>query len=138
MAIYSKDRRKYLRYIIKGGIVLKLEDGTARSVKTDLVNISFTGLSVYAKEEIEPGINVQIELITKLTLAPIIAKGRTKYVTKAKKHDSKGFKIGVEFVDVDKQDIEGVLQGLQRLVALEKRKKEQAKEKVARKDFDLL
>ena len=117
------EQRRYKRYNTEGTVILKPEDSSSRTIRTDLIDLSFLGIGVHAYEKIEAGIDVEFELKDKLRVEPIIGKGKIKYIQEIKKFDSKVFKIGIEFINVDKTAIQYILRRLQANLSIEARSK---------------
>lgn len=123
-SIYSKERRRYVRYKIEGSVILRIKDKTVSSVKVDLVDISFLGIGVDTQEEIKTGVKCQFELRTKLSGKAITGRARIKNVKELTKGNARSFRIGLEFIEVDKDAVQFLINGIQRAVAAEKRKEQ--------------
>ena len=119
--------RKYLRYHVLGSAVLKPEDGTSRNIKTDLADLSFLGMGVYAQDKIEAGSNVRFELLLRSWIDPVIGTGKVQYAVEVKQPTSRMFRMGIEFLDIDKRIIQDALSHIQAQIHAEARKKEQLK-----------
>ena len=103
-------------------MTLKPEDGTSRSIRTDLIDISFIGIGVYAEEKIEVGTDVSIELISRFWGEPIIGKGKIRYTREVKKHERNVFRIGVEFTDINKEAVRSIMNRIQADICAEAKK----------------
>ena len=103
--------------------MLKPENSASTAIKTDLVDLSFLGIGVYAPEKIEEGIDVEFELKDKLKDEPIIGKGKIVYTQEIKKSTSKVFKTGIEFIDIDKTAVLYILRRLQANISTQARNK---------------
>ena len=119
-----EERRRYKRFDTVGTVVLKPEDGTSRAVRADLINIGFTGITtVYVQEKIEVGIYVKLELISQLWNKPVICKGKIIHTEELRKYDSNVFRMGIEFIDIDKKAIQNILNLIQANILAEVRKR---------------
>jgi len=107
------EKRRYKRFNTKGRVVLKPEDGTARSITADLVDVNFLGLGVNAQEKIEPDISVQSELEHRFWSEPIVAQGKIKHTQEIKKPDSRLFRMGIEFTNIDQKTIKNFVNRIQ-------------------------
>ena len=107
------DRRNYLRYVLEGSVNLKADSSTSNIFKAVLVNIGFAGLSVFLEESLEIGTFVQFELVSTLTEKPLTGTGKVKNIRETKKHGNAGFRIGIEFVQVDKGIVISILNSIQ-------------------------
>jgi len=123
-----QERRKYLRFKTAGSVLLKTGDGTPAIIKAELFNISFEGFSIYAPEKIEVGANVRFELNINLWYESISGEGKIKYIHETKRPDE-SFRIGVEFVKVDRKAIQHIISLIQAGICAEARRKEQFKRK---------
>jgi hypothetical protein len=71
------ERRNYIRFMAKGQVELKTENDPPCVLTTDLIDVSFPGMAVYSKVNIDMGTPVQFEL--KLEELTRIFKGKGKY-----------------------------------------------------------
>lgn len=110
-------QREYTRFSTEATVVLKLEGEPSRSIKADLFDISFSGIGVYSPEKIEIDSEVKFELITKLLDRPILGKGKIRYIKETYINSTKVFKMGIEFVSVEKEAILGIINHLQRKIS---------------------
>ncbi|MCK9603223.1 MAG: PilZ domain-containing protein [Candidatus Omnitrophica bacterium] len=117
------ERREYIRYDIEGHIDLKTEDGAISSFKVDVIDISFLGVSVYSKEKIDILDKiVYFELISGLLEQPLIGKGRVKYIHEEIRNKAPVFRMGLEFIDMDKSALLHFLNITQEMLALKIRR----------------
>jgi len=123
-----QERRKYSRFNTKGSVILKTEDKASTSIKAELSNISFEGFSVHAAEKIEVDTNVRFELNINLWYEPISGEGKIKYIQEIKKPDQ-FFRMGVEFVKLDRKVIQHIISLIQAEICAETRRKEQFRRK---------
>jgi len=105
--------RKYTRLNAEGTVILRPKNDTSRSIKADLVDISFYGMGVYTQEILEADTDVKLELIAKLYNEPIIMEGRIKYAKEIKRQDKNVFRIGIEFISTEKKDIQYLMAHIQ-------------------------
>ena len=119
-----EERRRYKRLDAVGTVVIKPEAGTSRTVRADLINISFTGITtVYVQEKIEAGIYVKLELISQLWNKPVICKGKIIHTEEIGEYDPNVFRMGIEFIDIDKKAIQNILNLIQANILAEVRKR---------------
>jgi len=104
-----QERRSYIRYEVEGCVNLITEEDTPYTVKSDLKDIGYVGITVHANEKIEVGKDVKFELITKFGIQPVIGKGKIKNVQEIKKYGSNFYRLGIEFIDIDKVTIKDIL-----------------------------
>lgn len=115
------DRRNYLRYVLEGSVNIKSDSNAPNIFKAVLVDIGFTGLSVFLKESLEIGTFVQFELVSTLTENPLIGTGKVKNIREAKMYGNAGVRIGIEFVKVDNDIVISILNKIQTKIGQEKR-----------------
>lgn len=120
--LFMQDQRKYIRFNAEGSVILKSEDGKSCSIKADLADINLTGIGVYAQEELDTGINVKLELITKLSEEPIVGEGKVKYVREIKRNNTIVFRIGIEFTNIDKNAVQNIITRIQEEICARARK----------------
>ena len=118
-----QERRKYLRFNTPGSVVLKRGDGTPAIINTELLNISFDGFSVFTPEKIEIGNDVNFELSIKLWNEIIIGEGKVRYMH-GTKNPKEGFRIGVEFGNIDRKVIQNIINHIQAEICSEARRKD--------------
>jgi c-di-GMP-binding flagellar brake protein YcgR len=105
--------RKYTRLNAEGTVILRPKNDTSRSIKADLVDISFYGMGVYTQEKLEADTDVKLELIAKLYNEPIIMEGRIKYAKEIKRQDKNVVRIGIEFISTERKDIQYLMAHIQ-------------------------
>lgn len=130
-----KERRKYIRYDLEGWANLKFEvegtvdikpvDASSHGIKSELRDISFGGMSVLANEKIEVGVDVLFDLVTKFWDESIAGRGKIKYVREIKRYETAAFRIGIEFIDINKESIQDILNQILKEICEAARKKEQ-------------
>jgi len=104
-----RERRNYTRYNIEGKAIIK--DDQANSILADgsLINISYGGFSINTQTPLEIEKPVSFELTTDLSTSPLKGKGRVKNVSNTPGHGISYFRVGIEFVDVDRIDVLGLM-----------------------------
>jgi len=100
-----------------------LEYDVSRSIKADLVDICSSGMGVVTRESIEMGTNVAFEITTKLWNAPVIGEGKVIYVKEIQKEGDNVFRLGIDFVRVEKEVIRSIINLLQKDICSKARKK---------------
>ena len=121
------EKRAHIRYSVEGTISLKPEGGAPLIIKADLADICSGGLGVYSKEKIESGVDVTFELTTKLWHEPIIGRGKVGYSKEIKRHDGDIFKLGIQFIDIDKEALGYVITHIRGIICAETKKKHSKK-----------
>jgi len=120
------EKRSYLRFALKGNITLRPEDNPARIIKGDLINICFLGLAANLRENIGTGMTVQFELTTSLLKVPFTGKGKIQYMKRITVDNTPLLRVGVAFVDIDKDIIMRILNMIQHEISLQQRQKKKS------------
>ncbi len=100
-----QEKRGYQRYLINGSVNLKFEESDLSISKAELVDIGFIGFSIHSRDEIALGQIVQFEIIPELMDNSLIGKGRIKDIAQVPQNDVLVYRVGIEFIDVEKNDI---------------------------------
>lgn len=130
------ERRGYRRYAIEGHISLKTEDGVPSDFKINVIDVSFLGVTIYAKERINIADKVvDFELSSGLLEQPLTGKGRIKYINEELKNKVTAFRMGLEFVDVDKHNLLHFLNLIQEMVSSRIRRMGRAKKGPGQADY---
>lgn len=118
------EKRGYTRYNINGEITLKAENGDPIVLKVSVTDISFLGVSISLAENVDDLIDkvILFELTTELYSQFLSGKGKIKYTKEEKKGADLIYRIGLEFIDVDKDILLDFLQVVQERFSVKKTK----------------
>jgi c-di-GMP-binding flagellar brake protein YcgR len=132
-----KEQRRYVRHDLEGqvslnfemegSVNLRREDDLSHIVKADLQDISYGGISIWASEKMEVGLNVFFELVTKFWEEPITGKGKVRYAREMKRYGSNNIRMGLEFTDVNRETIKLILSRILEEICEAARKKQPKK-----------
>ena len=117
------EKRSYLRFALKGDITLHPEDNPSRIIKGDLVNIFFLGFAANLKVNIGTGMTVQFEITTSLLKVPLTGKGKIQYIKRITVDNTPLLRVGVTFIDIDKDIIMRILNMIQHEISTQQRQK---------------
>jgi len=117
------EKRSYLRFALKGDITLHPEDNPSRIIKGDLVNICFLGFAANLKVNIGTGMTVQFEITTSLLKVPLTGKGKIQYIKRITVDNTPLLRVGVTFIDIDKDIIMRILNMIQHEISTQQRQK---------------
>ena len=97
-----QERRGYVRFDVQGQAVIKCaeEPGGAQGEWTD---ISYGGFAMTTQDAFSSEEAVSFELTTDLLDEPLAGKGKIKNVNKVNRPGSAIFRVGIEFVDIDRR-----------------------------------
>lgn len=118
------EKRGYTRYNINGEITLKAENGDPIVFQVSVTDISFLGVSIHLAENVDDLIDkvILFEFTTELSSQSLSGKGKIKYAKEEKKEGDLFYRVGLEFVDVDKKALLYFLQAVQERLAVKKMK----------------
>lgn len=111
------EKRSHIRYAVNADINLKTDDGDSYVLKSGVTNISFHGATVFSPEKLDlENKPVHFELASGLSSESLKGKGRVKYIIKEERKDgSPLYKMGLEFIDIDKSAIMHFVNRLQEM-----------------------
>ncbi len=123
-----REQRRYIRYELEGDVSLKIAELYTSTIKAELVDISFLGMGIYSSHKIAVDTTVQCELITGiLGSKPLTGKGTVKHVSEVKKLNNTVFRIGIEFTEIDRENLVCLINKIQEKICEESRSTEQSK-----------
>ena len=131
-----KDKRNYRRFSLENSILLKFESDPTKVIEGELLDISFVGVSIFLKESVS--VDLLVQTIVQFDFPSgieqhLIGKGRIIHVEKQKLYAENGFRIGVEFLEVNKGVVLDIFNRLEAKIMDEIRKRSQ----IPRKNPDL-
>lgn len=85
--------------------MLKNPEGRSKLSEFNLCDLSFKGFSFYANEALEVGMEVAFELRLIILNDVLSGKGRVRHAALVQNSSAPKFKTGIEFVDVDKDEL---------------------------------
>ncbi len=95
-------KRNSLRYSIKAKGTFKSESGDSKVFKGDVLDLGYLGWSIFLKESVAVNTIINFDLSADFLAQHLIGKGKIVYVTPQKITNSIGYRIGVEFIEVNK------------------------------------
>ncbi|MDD5130161.1 MAG: PilZ domain-containing protein [Candidatus Omnitrophica bacterium] len=122
------DKRAFRRFSLENNIFLKFENDPAKIIDCKLLDISFGGASIFLKENIN--LDTMLQCIAQFDYPVsvernLIGKCRVVSVKKHRLYAQDGFRIGVEFVEVDKDILIETITRIEAIVLDQIRKKRQ-------------
>jgi len=122
------DKRDSLRYNIKARVSFQTEGGESRVFEGKVLDLGYLGWGIFLKESIAVNTLVQFDISVDFLEQHLIGKGKIVNVNPQKIALEDGFRIGVKFLEVDKDTIIAFVNENQRLIN-EKRRKVEAERK---------
>lgn len=128
-----KEKRSHHRINLDGRVNFQIRDADSTVFKADLLNIGHNGFAMSLMQDIhiEAGNTFEFELITPGFTHSLTGSAKVKYVHKIERYKISVFRVGLEFLDVNKDLILLLLKRHQVKVA----NKERARKKVTPIDF---
>jgi hypothetical protein len=106
------DKRNYRRFNLENNIFLKFESNPEKIIEGKLLDISFVGLSIFLKESVNVDViaqtMVQFDFLS-FAEQHLIGKGKVVHVEKYRLYAQDGFRTGLEFIEVDKEIVIGII-----------------------------
>ncbi|MFH1441715.1 MAG: PilZ domain-containing protein [Candidatus Omnitrophota bacterium] len=118
-----KEQRKFDRLTSPGKVVFKDKD----IPDAVIMDISYGGIAIYSKEKFEIGQYLSFELKMDLVHEPVKCNGIIKYVIEKESYGALIYKVGIEFVDMNKDGVAFIIKRIQYIFADLQRKKVNSK-----------
>ena len=99
------DKRDFTRFTIEAKVTFKLEGDVPKTIKSQVVDISTVGWSSIVEESIDVNTIIQFDLISYASDQHLTGKGKITNVTQQKTIADNIFRIGVEFIEADKEAV---------------------------------
>lgn len=120
------DKRDFRRFNCENSISLKFQNDPGTAIEGRLLDISFIGLSVFLKENVN--VSTIFQSVMQFDLFDsveqhLIGKGKVVYVSQYRLYAEDGFRIGLEFVDVDNGIVINILNRLESKIKEQKKNK---------------
>ncbi len=101
-----EEKRGYERYLMNGSVNLRFENNDLSILNAELLDIGFIGFSIYSRDKIEVGQIVQFEIMPELMDNSFLGKGKIKDIVQVPQNEVLVFyRVGIEFIDVEKNNI---------------------------------
>lgn len=106
------DKRNYRRFSFESRIFLKIENDPKINIEGKLLDFCFVGRSIFLKND--ANLDVLVGSIVKLDIPdllgqPLVGKGKVISVKKHRLYAQDGMRVGLEFLEMDKEMIINVL-----------------------------
>jgi len=115
-------KRNSLRYFIKAKGFFKSESGDSKVFEGKVLDLGYLGLSIFLKESVPSNIIINFDISADFLVQHLIGKGKIVYVTQQKTIMGDGFRVGVEFMEVDKNIIIEFINENQRMINEERKR----------------
>jgi len=103
------ENRAYIRYAVAGDVAFKTTKDPTHKIYAELIDLSYLGFSVYLKEKIEEGTDVEFEINFYVLYQSLIGKGKVQHVAETQRYLKTYYRTGIEFTDVNKDFVLSIL-----------------------------
>lgn len=110
------NKRNYRRLSLDNNIILKFESNMGRVIEGRLLDISFVGVCVFLKESVNVEEIVQETVqfdISGFTEQNFTGRGKIVYARPDKLYAQKGLRVGLEFIEVNKEVVLNIFNRLE-------------------------
>jgi len=123
------NKRNYIRYLIEVKVSIKTEADTSKTITGQVVDLSSAGWGAIFKESIALNTIVQFDLSANFLEEHLEGKGKIVHVMQPEASGGKGFRIGVEFIEVNKEIVASFISENQRIIRQEQMRVREAERK---------
>jgi len=99
------ERRFYTRYDVSGTVNIKSVNNSPKNLTVELVNIGFKGMGIFLKDIILVDSCVNFEVKIDTLEKRFSGTGKIKNIKEQKIRETAGFILGIEFIEVPKDEV---------------------------------
>ncbi len=121
------NKRDFIRYVIDAKISFRTKKDESRVIQGQVVDISTLGWGAFLKESIDVGTIIDFDLTVNFFDTHLIGTGRIISVVQSKDSARTGFRIGMEFIEVDKVLVLKFISENQRMIEGQRKRVEKEK-----------
>jgi hypothetical protein len=103
------EHRLFTRYRIEGEVLIQSAGAKPETIRTELVDMSFRGFGVYSPKAVDANASVKFYISGKHFEKHLRGEGKIMYSQAYRRNDSDIFRMGVEFIAVDSNQVRDVL-----------------------------
>jgi hypothetical protein len=126
------DKRSYRRFSLENSIFLKFDQYPGQVIEGKLLDISFSGMSIFLKENIDPICVVQtlVQFDVRTSVEQrLFGRAKVVHIKQSRLYAQTGFRVGLEFIEVDKETVLNILDRLESIIIEQIRRRNQAPRK---------
>jgi hypothetical protein len=113
------EHRLFTRYRVHGEVLIQFTKTKPETIRTELVDMSFRGFGVYSPRAIEANTTVKFYISGKLFEKHLRGEGKVMYSQSYRRKETDIFRMGVEFISVDSDQVRDALELLRNDLAKE-------------------
>ncbi len=104
------EHRLFSRFRASGEVLFQFNSPQPETIKAELVDISFRGFGVYSEKAISAMTEVKFYISGKLFKKHLRGQGKVMYSQQYRRKETDLFRMGVEFISVDSEQVRDVLE----------------------------
>jgi hypothetical protein len=110
-----KERRLFVRFLMSGIVVLQLDPKKPEMINCELIDLSYDGVGMYSPQQLNVNTKVKFLLINRQLNVNIGGMARVAYCNPVKYSGRDYFRVGMEFSEVDREQIKAILKNIQQV-----------------------
>jgi hypothetical protein len=103
------ERRLFIRFVVSGIVVVQPDPEKSDTIDCELYDLSFNGAGLYSSKQLIPNTKVKYLIINRQLNVNIGGFAKVVYCNPLKYNNKDWFRIGMEFIDVERQQIQAIL-----------------------------
>jgi len=111
----EKERRLFVRFSMSGIVVLQLNPKKPDMINCELNDLSFDGIGMNSPQQLIPGTKAKFLIVNRQLNVNIGGMARVVYCNPIKYNGKDYFRVGLEFIEVDHEQVKAILKNIQRI-----------------------
>jgi c-di-GMP-binding flagellar brake protein YcgR len=116
------EHRLFTRFKVEGEGLIQYSSAKPETVRVEMADMSFRGFGVYSPRPIETNTSVKFYISGKMFEKHLRGEGKIMYSQKYRHKETDVYRMGVEFISVDSNQVRDVLDILRKNFEEEKQK----------------
>jgi hypothetical protein len=108
------EHRLFTRYRAEGEVLLQYNVTKPETIRAELVDMSFRGFGLYASKAINASTMIKFYISGKYFEKHLRGEGKIMYCQAYRRKETDVFRMGVEFISVDSDQVRDVLEVLRK------------------------
>jgi c-di-GMP-binding flagellar brake protein YcgR len=102
------ERRLFVRFSMSGAVVVQVDPAKNTSIDGELIDLSFDGIGLYSTKQLIVYSKVKFLVINRQLNVNLGGLAKVAYCKRMDK-DKEHYRIGLEFIEVDRDQVKAVL-----------------------------
>jgi len=107
-----KERRLCVRFMMSGSVIIQPDPEQFGTIDCELIDLGFEGVGLYSPKGLVVGNKVRFIIINRQLNVNLSGIGRVIFCNPIKYNNKDCFRIGIEFIDVDRQQVRAILMNI--------------------------